>query len=170
MMVMTAKVDKKKIIMALAAAAVLIVALIMLFGGGEDATPTAAPSLSTNDGRVQFLQSFGWEVANSPVESGQVRIPAETTEVFERYNALQKSQGYDLSQYAGKTVMRYGYKINNFPGATEPVYATLLIYKDQVVGGDVTDTAAKGVIRGFKMPESTTTPPATQETTPSATA
>ena len=160
MMVMTAKVDKKKIVMVLAAAAVLVAALIMLFGGGGDATTTAAPSLSSNDSRVQFLKSFGWEVASSPVESGQVRIPQEGSEVFDRYNALQKSQGYDLTPYAGKTAMRYVYKITNYPGATDPVYATLLVLKDQVIGGDVTDTSAKGVIRGFKMPESTavTTP------------
>ena len=152
MMVMTAKVDKKKIVMVLAAAAVLVAALIMLFGGGGDAAPTAAPSLSSNDGRVQFLKSFGWEVASSPVESGQVRIPQEGSEVFDRYNALQKSQGYDLSPYAGQTVMRYVYKIQNYPGATDPVYATLLVRGDQVIGGDVTDTSAKGVIRGFQMP------------------
>ena len=169
MMVMTAKVDKKKIVLVLAAAAVLIASLIMLFGGSSDAAPTAALSPTGNDGRVQFLKSFGWEVAASPVESGQVRIPQEGGEVFDRYNALQKSQGYDLSPYAGKTVMRYVYKIKNYPGATDPVYATLLILKDQVIGGDVTDTAAKGVIRGFKMPESTpapapTLPPATDPT------
>lgn len=153
MLVMTAKVDKKKIMLILGGAAVLIAALIMLFSGGNEAAATASPSLSSNDGRVKFLTDFGWEVAASPVESGQVKIPAESTEVLERYNALQKSQGYDLSQFAGKTVMRYVYKIKNYPNATEPVYATLLIYKDQVIGGDVTDTAAKGAIRGFKMPE-----------------
>ena len=165
MFMMTAKVNKKKVLFALAATAVLIIGLIMLLGGG-DTEPTAAPSLATNDGRVQFLKSFGWEVAASPKESGQVRIPEQSTEVFDRYNTLQKSQGYDLSQYAGKTVMRYVYKVTNFPGATEPVYATVLIYKDQVIGGDVTDTGAKGVIRGFKMPQ-TTQPQASQpQTTP----
>lgn len=152
MFVMTAKVDKKKIILALGAAALLIVLLIMAFGGSDDAAPTAAPSLSTNEGRVKFLTDFGWEVASSPTESGQVKIPETGSEVFDRYNALQKSQGYDLSRYAGKTVNRYVYKIKNYPGATDPVYATLLIYKDQIIGGDVTDTGAKGVIRGFKMP------------------
>ena len=152
MFVMTAKVDKKKIIFALAACVALVVLLIMLLGGGRDATPTAAPSLATNDGRVQFLKDFGWEVAASPTESGQVRIPETTSEVFDRYNALQKSQGYDLSKYAGKAVMRYVYKVTNFPGATDPVYATLLIYKDQVIGGDVTDTSSKGVVRGFQKP------------------
>lgn len=166
MLVMTAKVDKKKITIVLAAAAVLIIALIMLLRGGSgEATATAAPSLATNDGRVKFLTDFGWDVTNSPVESTQVKIPQEMTDVYERYNALQKSQGYDLTQYAGKTVMRYVYRINNYPGATEPVYATLLIYKGKVIGGDITDTAAKGVVRGFRMPKEATLPSAS-ETTP----
>ena len=153
MMVMTAKVDFKKIVIGLVAAAAVIVALILLFGGRNDTEPTATGEVSNNDARVQFLKNFGWEVSTSPTESSQVKIPTESTEVFDRYNALQKSQGYDLTPYAGKTVMRYVYKVNNYPGATEPVYATLLVYKNQIIGGDVTDTAAKGHIRGFKMPE-----------------
>ena len=103
------------------------------------------------------------------MESGQVRIPEAASDVYERYNALQKSQGYDLTQYAGKTVMRYVYKINNYPGATDPVYATLLVYKNQIIGGDVTNTAAKGTVSGFKMPVSAgdTTPETTvPESTP----
>lgn len=163
MMVMTAKVDMKKIIIALVAAAALILGLIFLFGGNEETVSTAASGVSNNDARVEFLKGFGWDINNSPTESSQVRIPEESTEVFDRYNALQKSQGYDLTQYAGKSVMRYVYKVNNFPGATEPVYATLLVYKNQVIGGDVTNTAAKGVIQGFKMQGSST-----EQTTPVA--
>ena len=160
MLVMTAKVDKKKIAIILAVIVVAVAALIMLLGG-DDAAPTSATAVSNNDDRVKFLAGFGWDVANSPVESSQVRIPEKSSEVFDRYNALQKSQGYDLSAYAGSTVMRYVYKINNYPGATEPVYATLRISKNQVIGGDVTDTALKGVIRGFKMPTQATTPSTT---------
>lgn len=166
MMVMTAKVDKKKVLIAVSAAVVLIIALFALLGGGDDdSAATAATNVSSNDARVEFLKSFGWDVAASPVESSQVRIPEESTEVYNRYNALQKSQGYDLSPYAGKNVMRYVYKINNYPGATEPVYATLLVYKNQIIGGDVTDTAAKGHIRGFKMPANTPEATAPAETT-----
>ena len=151
MMVMTAKVNFKKILAVLAAIAGVIIALILLLqGGSEETAATAAGTVSGNDARVQFLTDHGWEVSSSPKESGQVRIPEETTEVFDRYNALQKSQGYDLSQYAGKSVMRYVYKVNNYPGATEPVYATLLVYKNQIIGGDVTSTAADGAIQGFK--------------------
>ncbi len=154
MLVMTAKVDKKKIAIIAAAALVLIAALALLFGGSGSSTATGAPAtITNNDDRVQFLASFGWEVVTSPTETSQVRIPADTSEVFERYNALQKSQGYDLTGYQGKTVMRYVYKIKNYPGATEPVYATILISNNQVIGGDVTDTSATGVIQGFPVPE-----------------
>ena len=162
MMVMTAKVDIKKILLAITAVAALVLALILLLEEPSQSTgtsPTAVTSVpSGNDGRVQFLKDFGWEVVTSPTQTGQVKIPRDTTEVFDRYNNLQKSQGYDLSSYAGKNVMRYVYEVRNYPGATQPVYATLLVYKDKVIGGDVTDTAAKGHIRGFKMPEATTAP------------
>lgn len=161
MFVMTAKVDKKKIILILAAAAAVIIGLITLLPGRSGATATAAPSVASNEGRVAFLKDMGWDVAASPVESGQVRIPSESSQVFDRYNALQKSQGYDLTAYAGQAVMRYVYKVNNYPGGADPVYATLLIAKNQVVGGDITDTAAKGMIRGLKntgQPQETTAP------------
>ena len=168
MMVMTAKVDMKKIALILGAVAAVIIGIILLFGG-SDAAPTSVPAVSGNDARVEFLKGFGWEVAASPVESSQVRIPEETTEVFDRYNSLQKSQGFDLKSYAGKTAMRYVYQVNNYPGATEPVYATLLVHKNEIIGGDVTDTAAKGKVQGFKMPKtgtSATTP--TETTAPNA--
>ena len=157
MFVMTAKVDKKKIAIVLACVIAAVALLMILLGGSKDkATATGVISVASNDDRVNFLSGFGWEVTNSPIETGQVRIPEQSSEVFERYNTLQKSQGYDLTVYEGQTVMRYVYQVNNYPGATEPVYATILISKNQVIGGDITDTAAKGVIRGFKMPKTET--------------
>ena len=167
MMVMTTKVDMKKILIALAAIAGVIIALVALLGDGKDTTPTAANAITGNDARVKFLTDMGWEVNASPVESSQVRIPETQTEVYQRYNDLQKSQGYDLTQYAGKTVLRYVYKVTNFTGATEPVYATLLVYKNQIIGGDITNTAANGKMQGFKKQAATppTSPAETEDTT-----
>ena len=162
MMVMTTKVDIKKIGIILAAIVAVILAIVLIFGGGNDAAASTA-TVSNNDARVKFLTDFGWQVSASPTQSSQVRIPEEQSDIFSRYNTLQKSQGYDLSQYAGKSVMRYVYKINNFPGATDPVYATVLVYKNQIIGGDITNTAAKGVVQGFKMQ------PADQQTQPTET-
>ena len=164
MMVMTAKVDLKKILVILAAAAAVILALVLLFGGGEEAAQTGAKPVSDNDARVQFLKDFGWDVAASPTESSQVKIPEQTSEVFDRYNTLQKGQGYDLTQFAGKKVMRYVYQINNYPGATAPVYATLLVHKNEIIGGDITDTSASGHIRGFRMPQPAATAPVPEST------
>ena len=170
MMFMTAKVDMKKVALILGAVAAVIIAIILLFGGKGETQTTSAPAVANNDARVEFLKGFGWEVSNSPAESSQVRIPENTSEVFDRYNRLQKSQGYDLTTYAGKNVMRYVYKVNNYPNATEPVYATLLVYKNQIIGGDITNTAPKGVIQGLKKQNSSiqdipVTPDATEPAT-----
>lgn len=151
MLVMTTKVDKRKLLIAAAVVLAAIAALIFL--GGKDAQPTAsmttAPAADTNDARVKFLTDLGWEVTTSPAEATEVKIPRGNDEVFARYNELQKSQGYDLTKYAGKKVMRYVYQVNNYPGAKEPVYATLLVYKDKIIGGDITDTTPGGKVQGF---------------------
>ena len=150
MMVMTAKVNLKKITILLGAVALVVIGLALAFGGRSE--PTSTKPVSDNDARVQFLKGFGWEVSATPVESGRVKIPAEQSEVFDRYAQLQKSQGYDLAPYAGKTVMRYVYQITNYPNATDPVYATLLVHKNQIIGGDITNTGPDGRVQGFAMP------------------
>ena len=148
MLIMTTKVDKRKLLIALAAVLAAIAGLLLL--GRDDAQPTAnLTAADTNDQRVKFLTDLGWEVTASPAEATEVRIPREADEVFSRYNELQKNQGYDLTKYAGKKVMRYVYQINNFPDAKEPVYATLLVYKDQIIGGDITDTTPGGRVQGL---------------------
>ena len=155
MLIMTTKVDKRKLLIA-AVAAVAAIALLFALGG-RDSEPTfsmsTAPAADTNDARVQFLTDLGWEVTPSPTETGEVRIPKAGDEVFDRYNELQRSQGYDLTKYAGKKVMRYVYQINNFPEAKEPVYATVLVYKDRIIGGDITDTTPGGRVQGFAPSE-----------------
>ena len=148
MLIMTTKVDKRKLLIALAAVLAAIAGLLLL--GRDDAQPTAnLTAADTNDDRVKFLTDLGWEVTASPAETTEVRIPREADEVFSRYNELQKNQGYDLTKYAGKKVMRYVYQINNFPDAKEPVYATLLVYKDRIIGGDITDTTPGGRVQGL---------------------
>ena len=166
MMVMTAKVNLKKVLIILGAIAALIIGCILIFGGNKADEPTAT-NVADNDSRIAFLHSFGWQVSTSPVSSGQVKIPDTQSAVYQRYNELQKSQGYDLSRYARQTVMRYVYKVNNYPDAVDPVYATVLVYKNQVIGGDITDTSAGGKVQGFKKNQEKK-PAAPTETAPAA--
>lgn len=167
MMILTAKVNLKKTLLVLAAVSAAVLATILLLDGGS--AETSAPAMSANDGRVAFLKEKGWDVVSNPKESGQVRIPTESSDAFDRYNALQKEQGYDLTEHAGKKVMRYVYEVTNYPGAEQPVYATILVYKNKVIGGDITDTAPGGKIHGLTMPKTKSPEPTAQTQIPAET-
>ena len=160
MMVMTAKLNFRKILMLLGTAAAVILSLILLMGGGEETAETSAPSMAENTHRVSFLNDMGWQVKTEPVQAGKVKMPRQTSAVYERYNNLQKSQGYDLSDYAGKKAMRYVYEVTNYPGAGQPVFATLLVHGSKIIGGDITDTSMGGKIRALKRMEKTQAKPA----------
>ena len=152
MMVLTAKLKKKNVlafILVVAAAA----AILLLTGRSKNSDAQAdVRRAETNEDRVAFLESFGWEVDPNPEMTQEVRIPAEPNEVFARYNELQKSQDFDLEPYGGKCVKQYRYRITNHPDVGAPVYATLLVSGGQVIGGDVTSAAQDGRMHGFAMP------------------
>lgn len=165
MVIMTAKVSKsKRIAAALIDLIAVILLVVCLSNTGKtprstnraDTAPAAQPEpseIKTNDDRVAFLASFGWQVAPEPTQTQEVRIPTEPSEVFERYNDLQRSQGFDLSAYAGKNVRRYVYEIKNYPDSSDTYYATLFIYKNAVIGGDVCSSAQGGTMHGLCMPK-----------------
>ena len=164
MFVLTAKLSKSKLI----AAGVILIAAVLLIvllatGGASPAADTVSKG-GTNEERVAFLATYGWSVNAEPKEAQKVRIP-DTAEnrVFARYNDLQKSQGYDLTAYAGKEVMRYVYEILNYPEASAPVYASVLVCDGVIIGGDITNTAPDGVIHGFCKPQAEA--PATEAVT-----
>lgn len=164
MMIVSAKVSKRKLLTGVLVAVGVVLLLVFLTGradaNGESTAPDSPEStgeVSTNQQRLAFLQSFGWEVSETPEETQEVRIPETFNEVFTRYNQLQQSQGYDLEPYGGKAVKRYVYRILNHPNGADH-FATLLISKDQVIGGDVTGTGHGGSMHGFQMPETGSQP------------
>ena len=151
MMIVSAKVSKKKLLAGLAAAVAVVVLLVTLVSRADAQPPQETTAVTekaaTNEQRLAFLQSFGWEAEETPTETQEVRIPEEFNEVFTRYNELQLAQGYDLSQFKGKTVKRYVYPIRNHPNG-EGCFATLLICKNEVIGGDIT---GPGGMHGFRL-------------------
>ena len=157
MVIMTAKVSKRKlflVLLLLVLAAVLLVTCLKKAGAPESSPETAEEitEVATNEARVAFLEQFGWQLQPEPIQTQQVRVPEDPSEVFLRYNDLQLSQGYDLLTYSGKTLTRYVYQITNYPGTDGVYFATLLVYNDAVVGGDVASSRQNGVMHGFSMP------------------
>lgn len=156
MLIVSAKVSKKKILLGLLAAVCVIALLVFLFRESDVPSDPAAPSVPSNDGgtneeRLAFLRAFGWEPEQTPSETQEVRIPEEFNEVFTRYNRLQQSQGYDLTPYAGKAVKRYVYLVSGHPDGCGGCHATLLVYRGQIIGGDVTCGEQGGSMQGFSM-------------------
>ncbi len=103
-------------------------------------------NVKTNENRRAFLKGYGWETDEEPVHSGSVTIPYEFDELYSEYNKLQKKEGLDLEKYKGKTVEMYVYKVTNADG---DAYASLLIYKNRVVGGDVSSSDPTGFRYSF---------------------
>jgi len=146
-MVVSLKANKKRILAFLILVVVVVGACIFLRNGKEEETPREFPG-GTNEERVAFLQSFDWQVDADPAETREVMIPARFNDVYTTYNVMQKAQGFDLKPYAGETCTQYKYKINNYPNETE-VYATLLVYGNLIIGGDVACAEVDGFMHGF---------------------
>ena len=137
-------------------ASILLILLILidLTGFGKDALTVSVPLQGepTTAG-ADFLKEYGWEVSPTPVELQEVTIPAEFGRVYTVYNDLQLAQNFDLAPYKGKAVMRYTYEVYNYPDIPSGVVANLLIYKEQVIGGDICTRALDGFMHGFSLEE-----------------
>ena len=107
---------------------------------------------ATNGERLDFLGSYGWEMKSDPAEVVEVVIPSEFDEVYTSYNEIQKKQNLDLTPFRGKKARRYTYHITNYPGQTgqnADIKATLLVYDDKIIGGDVSSSELNGFMHGF---------------------
>ena len=164
MVVASVKISTVRVAVVVFAIAVLVA--VALWPRGRIVVQAAASpknaGISTNEKRIQFLESYGWKVEENPIEVVEVTIPQKFNAVYNNYNAIQKKQGFDLAKYKGKRVKRWTYKITNYSDTTEEVHANLLIYNNIVIGGDVSTVSLSGFMQGLSKNTS-------QETETSAT-
>ena len=159
MFILTARITRKRIA-AGAAALALLCGTALAVGSlsadrgavGASATSTAPKKVKTNEDRIAYLESYGWQVEAEPMAVEELLIPEEFDETYEEYLALQQSQGFDLNEYRGKRVKRYTYEITNYPTGETGVQAALLIYKNRVIGGEVLSAKLNGFLHGLGMP------------------
>lgn len=144
-MILSLGANKKRII-----AVVVLVALAVgtFFLIPREPEQAVYPGM-TNEERIAFLQSFSWTVEEEPADMREVVIPAVFNDVYTAYNAMQNAQGFDLKPYAGEKCTQYRYIITNYPDYSDTVYATLLVFEDRIIGGDVSADAADGFMHGF---------------------
>ena len=160
MFIWTAKLRRERLAAGAAALLLALCGVAVLVGGlspGEVDAVSPAPAspkgIKTNEDRVAYLESYGWQVSPEAVSVEELLIPEEFDETYDQYLALQAQQGFDLTQYKGKRVKRYTYQVTNYPSGESGVEAGLLIYKNTVVAGEVLSTKLGGFIQGLAMPE-----------------
>ncbi|WP_209346624.1 DUF4830 domain-containing protein [Flavonifractor sp. AGMB03687] len=156
MFIITARVRKGPILAVAAAAAVVCGVLLAVAGlVGRDTAVSGVVSptgVKTNEDRITYLESYGWQVSQEPSSVEELLIPDTFDESYTQYLELQSSQGFDLTDYCGKRVKRYTYEISNYPTGETGIQAGLLIYKNTVIGGDVLSPQLGGFIHGLSMP------------------
>ncbi len=154
MFVCTVKASSIKFFTAILFSAAVLVGIVALLPVIDPSGETAVAALDykgvdTVEEQLEFLRELGHTPDPNPVYAGEVVIPEVFDSVYETYNQLQKSQGLNLEKYKGKTVQRYTYALSDTSDGAdgevgETRYATLLIYKDRIIGGDVTTTGPNG--------------------------
>lgn len=146
MFVVSMKTTRPRALVTVMVVTVLLVTMLVL-SGMQEATVTQA-SVTDDAGRRHFLQGLGYEVDAAEAQVQEIAIPVETDETFTAYNELQRQAGYDLTAYRGKRVKCWQYSITNYPGA-EGVKANIYVYKNDIIGGDVSSTAGEGFCHGL---------------------
>lgn len=118
---------------------IALLALLALFvvTAKEEAAIDEMYTFEGNAERVSFLNSYGYIVEPDP-EREEITVPAEFNAAFEKYNELQKEQGFDLAPYAGKEVTRYTYRILNYPDCPDNIFINLLFDDHRLIAADIT--------------------------------
>ena len=123
MVIMTAKVSKRKMLLVLLllvlAAAVLITCLKR--ADTPDTSQDTAEEIAevaTNEARVAFLEQFGWTVAEEPVQTQKVRVPEDPSEVFLRYTICSCRRATIFFPTAAKPLRATSIRSQTIPAAT----------------------------------------------------
>ena len=133
-------------VLLLTAALVAAVLLIGHFIHGRGERPIKA---DTNEQRIHYLSSLGWEVGGEPLSEQTIKLPQTFPEVLKKYNRLQQEQGFDLEKYAGKEITMYSYAVANPPCEGEGL-CSVYVYKGRLIGGDVHSAASNGTMVGIR--------------------
>lgn len=136
------------------AAAALVLSLVLCFWAGhlqQNAAPSAALTAAQDTLCRQVLAQFGWE-SGDLISQEEFTLPTVFDSSYDAFLALQLQAGFDLSSYAGKTVTRCTYQIQNYPVGSDLIYADLLLWQGNVVGGDIRSASLDGFMGSLCFP------------------
>ena len=137
--------------------------LVVLVGSiiisGSEATAVFAgeeidlSGVGEHEGRVKFIRQFGYEIGEAPISEAEFNMPTVLDRVGIDYNEIQRRQGLDLTKYGGKKVTRYTYEVKNYEGYEGKVLANVIVYRDKIIGCDISSEDPSGFVRPLMVKE-----------------
>ena len=153
MFIITAKCSKRRVVKILLIFALLL-SLFLALRACRHSPPPPVIAAGTNEERIAYLASLGWEVNDQPIETLSVTLGETLEEPYLSYNALQLEQGFDLTRQCGKTLSRYTYVVTNHPACPQSCQLDLYVCEGVVAAGDIVCTGENGFMAGLAFPAS----------------
>ena len=151
MYVVSVKLNSKKLLSAIAILCVVVAILCVSIPqkSSDVLTSNVSDAGKTTQQHIDFLNAYGYNITEKPIQIQEIIIPQEFSADYEKYNDYQKLSGFDLSKFKGYRAKKYTYKVLDYQGSSDEVVANILIYNNKIIGGDVCSTTLGGFVHGF---------------------
>lgn len=121
----------------------ILLLMLIIISEFTDAFSYRTLNGNTKNQRLDFLNQIGVFPESDSETVKNFVIPEKFSDVYENYNKLQISAGFDLKKYSGKQVLIYEYKW--IKGEPEKIYYPhLIVFEGKIIGGDICDNSLNG--------------------------
>lgn len=131
----------KKGLAVIFAATIIILTVIGLFS----TIKLGAVDGSTNQKRVEYVNSLGLDIDATAVSVKETKIPQKFDGVYSKYNEIQKTAGFNLADFKGQCVTVYTYITTTQPIKT----VNLIVQNGRIIAGDICDIKNGSKIYGL---------------------
>ena len=99
-----------------------------------------------------FIEENGYKVS-SPLTK-EITIPSEFSDVYEKYNELQRRQGFDLRRHKGKSAVSYTFNVTGYVDKNgkpdSDVQIHIIVCDGKIVAADIASTKLDGFMEGIR--------------------
>jgi len=99
-----------------------------------------------------FIEENGYKVS-SPLTK-EITIPSEFSDVYEKYNELQRKQGFDLRRHKGKSAVSYTFNVIGYVDKSgkpdSDVQIHIIVCDGKIVAADIASTKLDGFMEGIR--------------------
>lgn len=133
--------SKRTLCIILASLIILLIMIGQLFtirAGGIDG--------STNALRIEYLSGLGYAVDETAVSVKEIVIPESFSDVYNEYNRLQQTAGFDLTRYKGDSACVYTYRLSD----SGDTVINLIVSDNNIIGGDISSVRIDGEMKALE--------------------